>query len=71
MLCEHCRQNDATKSLRVEPRENTQLGKSIPVCEDCLPAVLARYDNRSDRQVYVESSPRKGKDAWYGMTGMS
>lgn len=71
MRCEQCSVNDATKELRIEPKENPSLGKSMLVCEDCVPGLQHRYGARSDRQVSVADIGKhpKWKSAWSGMTG--
>ena len=54
MLCEKCGEQPATKSIRIEPKANPQLRVIINACDPCITLLKARYDNRSDRQVFVE-----------------
>jgi protein-arginine kinase activator protein McsA len=54
MNCEMC-DKSATKKVRVEPKVDPRLGQKYIVCETCADDLKRRYDNRSDRQVFVEN----------------
>lgn len=53
MNCEMC-DKSATKKVRVEPKVDPRLGQKYIVCDRCAHDLKHRYDNRSDRQIFVE-----------------
>ncbi|NDH08579.1 MAG: hypothetical protein EBY16_02975 [Gammaproteobacteria bacterium] len=54
-ICSHCKINEATVILRVEPKENLALGTDYMSCEECIPAIRKKYENRQDRQVRLKT----------------
>lgn len=68
MRCSACN-NEATKQLRIEPRENPMLAKILLACHDCIAGLEKRYGERSDRQVIIQEIGTKGKNGpdWIGM----
>lgn len=51
--CSQCNEHVATKKVRVEPKVDPRLGVTYLSCDDCTKLLVARYDNRSDRQVII------------------
>lgn len=68
MLCSVCN-NEATKQLRIEPRENPMLAKIVLACQNCVAGIEKRYGGRSDRQVIIQELGAQGKKGpdWIGM----
>ena len=54
-MCSHCGNNEATVIVRVEPKENLSLGIEYVSCEDCVPLMRKKYENRQDRQVRLKT----------------
>lgn len=54
-MCSHCGNNEATVIVRVEPKENLSLGIEHLSCEECVPIMRKKYENRQDRQVRLKT----------------
>jgi len=52
--CSHCGKNEPTVIVRVEPKENIALGVEHVSCEECVPIISRKYENRQDRQVRLK-----------------
>lgn len=51
--CENCQSRNATKLVIIEPKWNIEIKTQKKICAECLPDIIQRNSNRSDKQISV------------------